>query len=177
MEYKNEIETERKFLVKYLPKNYKKNRLLKIEQAYIEFAPKEHRVRKKNDIYLETFKGEGELSRTEEEIEITKEQYDSLLQKKVSRLIVKDRYMIPIKKKLTAELNIYKNELKGLFVIEVEFDSLDDSYKFKPLEWFGTEVTYDKKLKNQSLATLDLMEIENLPKEYPNDYFGSEYDD
>ena len=174
MEYKNEMETERKFLVKYLPVNYEINRLLKIEQAYLEFVPKEHRVRKKNDIYLETFNGEGELSRTEEETEISKEKYESLLTNKISRIIVKDRYMIPIDNNLIAELNVYKNELEGLFVIEVEFNSIEEANKFLPLDWFGTEVTYDKKLKNQSLATVDLKEIENLPKEYPNDYFGSE---
>ncbi|HOO68504.1 MAG TPA: hypothetical protein PLC53_03965, partial [Bacilli bacterium] len=116
MKYKNEIETERKFLVKYLPKNYKNNRVLEIEQAYIEFNPKEHRIRKKNNIYLETYKGTGELSRTEEEMQISKEKYESLLTKKISRLIVKDRYMIPIDNKLTAELNEYKKDLKGLYV-------------------------------------------------------------
>ncbi len=157
------IETERKFLIKYLPKDYEKYSKMDIEQAYLSID-KEHRIRKNDNLYYETFKGEGNLSRTEIEKEITKDQYDNLYNKIISRVIYKTRYIIPYKDN-NIELNIYKKELSGLIVAEVEFNSVEESNEFIPPIWFGKEVTFDNKFKNQYLATCSLEEINIILKD------------
>ncbi|MBP9483819.1 MAG: adenylate cyclase, partial [Negativicutes bacterium] len=44
------------------------------------------------------------------------------------------------------------NELTGLAVVEVEFDSLEAAASFVPPNWFGHEVTADQRYKNANLA-------------------------
>jgi len=47
----------------------------------------------------------------------------------------------------TAEIDIYKGELEGIVVAEVE-----DPEGFEPPEWFGKEITKDEHYKNKWLA-------------------------
>ena len=76
------MEIERKFLVskEALPDNleqYKKNEL---EQAYIITEPV-LRIRKKNNDYILTYKGQGLMKREEIEVSIPKDAYEKLLSK------------------------------------------------------------------------------------------------
>lgn len=158
----NNIEIERKYLLKYLPENYDKYPSHLIEQTYISLSNPEHRIRKKDDIYYETFKGEGDISRSEDEKEIDINKYNELLNKKISRTIYKKRYMIPLNNNLIAELNIYEKDLKGLFLIEVEFSNIEEANRFIEPDWFLSEVTNDIRFKNQYLATCKLEDINNL---------------
>jgi len=41
-------------------------------------------------------------------------------------------------------------------VTEIEFDNIEDAENFKPLDWFGEEVTYNEKYKNKNLARYGL---------------------
>lgn len=163
---KNNVEIERKFLLKYLPNNYDKYPLHFIEQSYISLSNPEHRIRKKDNKYYETFKGEGDISRTEDEKEIDKNKYNELLNNKISRSIFKYRYMIPLNNNLMAELNIYQKELKGLFLIEVEFPSIEEANNFITPDWFLSEVTNNIKFKNQYLATCSIENINDLINNY-----------
>ena len=162
----NHKEIERKFLLKYLPKNYEDFPIHNIEQTYINLYNPEHRIRKQNDAYYETFKGEGNLSRSEEEKQINYLEYQELLNKKISRIIYKRRYYVPLNNDLVAELNVYEEDLKGLYLIEVEFPSVEDANAFIKPGWFGMEVTNDNEFKNQYLATCKLEEIEDLINKY-----------
>lgn len=76
--------------------------------------------------------------------------------------VEKTRYYIPLVDehghKYTAELDIYKGHLEGLATIEVEFggreaDASVRADTFKPPEWFGKDVSEDKRYKNRSLAS------------------------
>ncbi len=69
-----------------------------------------------------------------------------------TRQIEKTRYDIVINGSLTAELDIYHGNLAGLLTVEVEFSSLEEAYDFKPLDWFGEEVTEDARYSNSYLA-------------------------
>lgn len=162
----NNLEIERKFLLNKLPTDYKNYELKNIEQAYISLSNPEHRIRKKNNKYLETYKGNGNLSRTEDEKEISVVEYNKLLNSIVSRIIYKKRYMIPLENNLIAELNIFEKELKGIFLIEVEFNSIEEANKFIAPSWFGLEVTENNKFMNKYLATCSTEEIKNIINEY-----------
>lgn len=143
------MEIERKYLVNKVPDSFTlKN---EIEQGYINSSPT-IRIRRSDDEFFLTVKGSGLLAREEFEMRITGEEYASLLSKVETRIIKKDRYLIPIGGSLTAELDIYHDFLEGLKTVEVEFESVEDSEAFAPPEWFGREVTYDKGYSNGSLA-------------------------
>ena len=82
---------------------------------------------------------------------ITKEEFDALWPKTEGKRTEKIRYEI-MRKGYTIELDIFKGELSGLKIAEVEFDSEEKSVKFKPPKWFGKELTEDERFKNKNLA-------------------------
>ena len=145
-------EVERKFLVSKFPEltTLKSEEIL---QGYISTASDcaEVRVRRKGTKYTQTIKGDGGLTRSEVEVEISKEQFDSLWTATEGRRLKKTRYEIPYEG-LTIELDVYSGDLAGLVVAEVEFASEDESALFTPPTWFGQEVTNDRAFRNKSLA-------------------------
>jgi CYTH domain-containing protein len=159
------MEIERKFLVKELPDDLNYDTVLSIEQCYISISP-EIRLRKitntyhnyiMNHNYYLTVKSDGDLEREEFEIQITREQYESLLIKHDGSLIRKNRYKYPISfdaYNLYAEIDNYYGHLSGLQIVEVEFPNNEVAKLFSDYipEWFSEEVTYDKQYKNKNLA-------------------------
>ncbi len=147
------IEIERKFLVNTLPSSFDENNGKTIRQGYILAADEgfELRIRQKQTRYFQTVKmGEG-LSRTEIEIELSQEQFQQLWPHTEGRRVSKTRFLLPVGE-FTAELDRFYDHLAGLILVEVEFDSVEISSSFVPPDWFGTEVTEDKRYKNKSLA-------------------------
>jgi adenylate cyclase len=65
--------------------------------------------------------------------------------------VEKTRYEIPYGAHLI-ELDVYSGALEGLVVAEVEFGSEEESARFDPPDWFGSEVTDDVRYSNRSLA-------------------------
>ena len=143
------MEIERKFLVGALPSldGYKHSEIV---QGYVSFSP-EIRVRKLDDKYYRTEKGEGMIVREETETEIDREAAEEMFKKIKTNLIEKTRYYIPYNK-FTIELDIYKGIFKGLIVAEVEFESEGEAISFVPPLWFGEDITRDKSYKNMVLA-------------------------
>ena len=153
------MEIERKFLVKELPNELSKYDFAHIEQCYVDLGEgdePEKRIRKLSrggeTIYFYTEKGKGDLFREEEEYEIPSYSYENLRELTVSSLIEKTRYYIPLDGDLTAELDVYGGTLEGLITVEIEFPAIEDSESFSLPEWFGEEITYDKKYKNKNLS-------------------------
>ena len=147
------VEIERKFLVKSLPANFDNHGGKVIRQGYLIITDTgtELRVRQKQDRFYQTLKkGEG-LSRTEIEIELTKNQFDRLWPHTEGRRVLKTRYIVPVGD-FTAELDRFANQLSGLLLVEVEFDSVEAGSAFNPPDWFGTDVTEDERYKNKYLA-------------------------
>lgn len=147
-----ETEVERKFLVSEIPEltGLKSEEIL---QGYISTASDcaEVRVRQKGSKYFQTIKSDGGLKRSEVEIEISKEQFDSLWTATEGRRLKKTRYEMPYEG-LTIEMDVYGGELEGLVVVEVEFVSEDESALFTSPSWFGQEVTNDRAFRNKTLA-------------------------
>lgn len=157
------MEIERKFLVskEALPDNleqYKKNEL---EQAYIITEPV-LRIRKKNNDYILTYKGQGLMKREEIEVSILKDAYEKLLSKTEGNIITKTRYVIPEENQLTIELDIFHGDFEGLYIAEVEFPDEESAQAYLPPLWFGKEVTQENTYHNSTLSKMDKESIQNL---------------
>ncbi len=153
------MEIERKFLVTELPPELDSVVGISIRQGYvaIEDSDFELRFRQKDGSFYQTIKQGSGLVRQEYEIELTRDQFKSLWPLTESRRIQKVRYKLPLGD-LICEVDIFGEPLKGLQLVEVEFDSVEQSNTFMPPDWFGNEVTEDRRYKNRQLA------LHGLPK-------------
>ena len=145
------MEIEKKYLIKNLPPDLNGFNFKQIEQAYISFEPV-IRIRKSDNEFYLTVKGKGHLAREEFEIKISGDEYCNLLKKTEGLIISKKRYIIPLDNNLRIELDIFENDLKGLIVAEVEFNTIAESEIFIKPEWFGDDITFDPSYKNNNLA-------------------------
>ena len=152
------MEIERKFLISSLPEGISECRCARIEQGYLDFGEEdepERRIRKLTEgdktLYFYTEKGKGDLCREEEEYEIPEYSYENLKELVISSILEKTRYYLSVGG-FTAEIDVYGGSLEGLTVAEVEFSSLEEAEGFTPPEFFGEEITYDKKYRNKNLA-------------------------
>lgn len=156
------MEIERKFLIKKLPENLDEYNRIEMEQGYLNTNPVV-RVRRENDDYVLTYKGDGLMARREENLSLNKDAFNNLLSKCDGRIISKTRYVIPLDgeyKNLVAELDIFHKDLDGLIVVEVEFATIEDANSFNPPEWFGADVTMDGKYHNSYLSSAkDIAEL------------------
>ena len=92
------------------------------------------------------------MVREEYNLPLTKEAYEHLLSKIDGLLIAKKRYLIPLNEKLTAELDVFEQELSGLLLVEVEFDTVEEANSFVPPAWFGEDVTNSGKYHNSYMS-------------------------
>lgn len=159
------MEIERKFTLKTVPANLEEYPFLHIEQAYLNVDPVV-RVRKENEQYYLTYKGNGMLARTETNLTLTKEAYYHLREKADGNIISKKRYLIPLKNpgfkegfpappadySLTIELDVFDPPLAPLIMAEVEFGSKEAAEAFLPPDWFDEEVTFRKEFHNSYMA-------------------------
>ena len=145
------MEIERKYLVKEIPVNLDQYESKKIAQGYLCTEPVV-RIRRSNNDYYMTYKGDGLMAREEYNLPLTEEAYTHLRPKIDGLLIAKTRYLNPLNDKLTAELDIFEEDLKGLIIVEVEFDSVEEANAFSAPDWFGEDVTNSGKYHNSYLS-------------------------
>lgn len=149
------MEIEKKFIPKYIPDNLDSYESHHIEQGYLSTGPVV-RVRKSDDEYYLTYKGGGMMAREEYNLPLNESSYKHLIGKADGNIISKTRYLIPLDNNLTAELDIFEGAFLGMLLVEVEFTSIDEAENFTPPDWFGEDVTYDKKYHNSYLSKLKL---------------------
>ena len=145
------MEIERKFIPKCLPDNLDSYEHHDIQQSYLNTSPV-IRIRKQDEDYFLTYKGSGMMSREEYNLPLNQKSYFHLLTKADGNIITKTRYLIPLFNSLTAELDIFHDIFDGRLLVEVEFNSIEDANSFIPPEWFGEDVTYDKKYHNSNMS-------------------------
>ncbi len=148
------MEIERKWLVKKVPDRLEQYPCIEMEQAYLNISPTV-RIRRENDSYFLTYKGIGknDLAHEEYNLPLTKDAFEHMLPKHDGRIIRKKRYVIPLEKNgLKAELDIFGEPFEPLMVAEVEFSSEEEAEAYSGEEWFGSEVTHDPRFKNARMA-------------------------
>lgn len=150
-------EIERKFLITKLPSNLENYPVIRIKQGYIAITPDniEVRLRQKGKKYFQTIKRGTGLQREEIEIEITQDQFEQLWNAITGISIEKDRYRLS-DQGYSIELDVYHNQLSGLYTAEIEFSSQQKALSFNPPSWFGEDITEDESYKNKNLAIYGL---------------------
>lgn len=144
------MEIEKKFLIAEIPDNLEQYQHCEIEQGYLNQEPV-LRIRKKDDAFILTYKSKGMMVRQEEEFPLTEEAYVHLRDKIDGRLIKKTRYLIPYRE-YTVELDVFHGAMAPLVMAEVEFATESEANEFLPPQWFGEEVTFEKKYHNVNMA-------------------------
>lgn len=165
------MEIERKFTIKQLPENLADYSCRLIEQAYLSTNPV-IRIRREDDRYYMTYKGEGLMAREEYNLPLNADAYAHLLPKADGNVISKKRYLIPIKTPCfsseavppcglqtpsgdygpTIELDVFAAPFEGLIIAEVEFPSIEAANAFIPPAWFDKDVTNDPAYHNSNLS-------------------------
>ena len=145
------MEIERKFLLDAPPVDLSGYKALALKQGYISTTPT-IRLRRQDDEYILTVKGEGIMAKEEFELPMTAAQFEALWPKTENAAISKTRYLVPLENGLTAELDAYHDALEGFFTVEVEFSDVEAANAFAPPAWFGQEVTADVRYSNASLS-------------------------
>ncbi len=164
------MEIEKKFLIKSMPDNLSQYDCKEIEQGYLCSEPVIRIRRSKNksgEKYILTYKSKLGLEdkdgnvriNNEIEVPLTKDGYEHLREKADDNLIQKKRYIIPLPDGHTGEFDVFDGKLTGLYFIEVEFASEEDADKFVPPEWFGENVSSDKRYSNAFLSQCDDLKV------------------
>lgn len=147
------MEIERKYLIeeKNLPKDLENFKSLLIEQGYLCRNPV-IRIRRQDEQYFLTYKSKGLIAREEYNLPLNAEAYEHLKPKIDGKLISKRRYLIPLYKTLTIELDMFYEPCRGLLLAEVEFPDMKTAEDFTPPDWFGEDVTFDGHYHNSYLS-------------------------
>ncbi len=151
------VEIERKFIVKALPQVLNQHQGTLLAQGYLSTDATGHevRLRKKTDQYYITVKQGYGLERTEVEVALDQRQFEQLWPLTEGKRLTKVRHLVPFNGH-TIEVDVYQDELAGLVVAEVEFESKAAAQAFVPPGWFGKEVTEDAQYRNRTLATMGI---------------------
>lgn len=160
------VEIEKKYKIKNLPHNLDSYTFLEIEQGYLCTEPVV-RIRKMNEEYILTYKSKTSLQESqyqtkisnEAEFPLTESSYLHLRGKVDGNLIQKRRYLIPLENGLKVELDVFDGHLKGLVFAEVEFPNVEEASKFIPPDWFGEDVSLDKRFNNSYLSQTDKFKV------------------
>lgn len=158
------MEIEKKYTLNALPDNLERFSCRHIEQAYLNTSPV-IRIRKSDDQYTLTYKGDGMMARTEYNLPLDESSYRHLLEKADGNVISKKRYVIPLEKpcfssgfkpdreiSLKIELDIFAPPFAPLMMAEVEFPDMQTADAFIPPAWFGKDVTLDPKYHNSNMS-------------------------
>ena len=146
------VEVERKFLIAELPGWLEDCESAPIRQGYVALdGDTEVRVRAHGEARRLTVKHGGGLARAEVEFELDEERFQELWALTSGRRVSKVRHAVPTEHR-SFDVDVYGEDLDGLAVAEVEFDSVAESEDFEPPPWLGDEVTEDPRYKNRHLA-------------------------
>lgn len=129
-----------------------------IEQGYI-ISCAEHgevRLRRRDGECLLTVKKGAGLERDEYESVVPEDLFEQLWPATDGARLGKIRHTVRFRTSSSSEVDLevdeYTGDLNGLFLIEVEFPTVEVATAFEPPEWFGEEVTGDVRYLNRSLA-------------------------
>ena len=149
------IELERTFLVKFLPPQVKEARSKEMVDIYYpnSSAHPTIRLRKNGERYELTKKEpiEGDTTRMlEQTIELRKNEFDEF-SKLSGRKLEKIRYYFPYDG-LTAELDVFQGDLKGLVLADFEFASQKEKESFQMPVFCLAEVNHEERLAGGMLG-------------------------
>lgn len=128
----------------------------KITQFYTTITPfKGVRYREMDDRYFKTIKHGIGASRDEEEVEISAQKFQKKFEDRIKDPIRKNRYVFHFEGK-EYSIDVFKKDFKGLFILEIEFPSMEDFEQFKlpPIleAHVIKDVSFDESFKNKNMV-------------------------
>ena len=153
-------EIERRWLIKKEDIPFDLNAILREdqEQSYLDNNP-EIIIRRNNmgeSFYIasKSNKRENGLVKDKTEKTILEKDYNELYEEKQGNTIIKSRLITTDPEtELTYVMDLYSNELSGIEILEIEFNSIEEANNFKAPEWVGEEITYNEDYDGYNLAT------------------------
>ncbi len=153
-------EIERRWLIKKDDIPFDLNAILREdqEQSYLDNNP-EIIIRRNNmgeSFYIasKSNKRENGLVKDKTEKTILEKDYNELYEEKQGNTIIKSRLITTDPEtELTYVMDLYSNELSGIEILEIEFNSIEEANNFKAPEWVGEEITYNEDYDGYNLAT------------------------
>ena len=158
-------ELELTYLIKNIPEGLLECPAKKMVDRYIpaESAHPTLRLRKsggKMELTKKEPLRDGDAShQIEKTIPLTQEEY-AALEKVPAKVVAKTRYFYPFNGR-TIEIDVFKEELSGLVLVDVEFESLEEKEKFSMPEFCLVEVTQEKFLAGGMLAGKKIEDIQD----------------
>ena len=159
----NNIECEITYLAKYLPENYEKSSSRLIVDIYFP-RNREHptlRLRQKGKKYQLTKKQKIKRNdasvHSEVTIDLSKEEFEAIA-KGEGKSLSKRRYLYNYKG-VTAEIDLFKESLQGLVLIEFEFKSKEELEGFEMPDFCLADVTQENFIAGGILAGKSLQDI------------------
>ena len=164
------IELELTYLAKFLPTGLEKSKHKEIVDVFFP-ATAEHpvlRLRKNGETFELTKKepiNDGDSSeQLEQTIILSREEFDVFSQLKGKRF-AKERYYFPCEGR-TAEIDIYKEGLAGLVVIDFEFESSEEKKSFRMPDFCLVDVTQETFVAGGMLCGKKYSDIEPVLERY-----------
>ena len=159
----DELELERTFLAKELPKEIGGEDYVEIVDTYIPDGAKHShlRLRKKGDKYSITKKmpvANDVSEMIEHTIELDDAEYEALASCSKKR-VVKKRYFAKIDG-FDAEVDVFEDDLAGLVLVDFEFDNIDSKNNFKMPDSLLADVTPEEFIAGGMLAGKRYEDIE-----------------
>lgn len=155
------LEIERRWLVK-IPDNLDRYEFHCIEQAYLEPVNGfQGRIRRWDDrfIYTEKARTGSNMSRIENEREITAGEYAELQKHTILNPIRKRRYIIP-QNGLKFELDVFENAVEsGYGIMEAELSEETAEVQVPDFVEIIREVTEDSYYTNRNFASMDKIKL------------------
>lgn len=159
------MEIEQKYKVIEIP-DVSGCETLEMEQGYLCTDPVV-RIRKSNGSYILTYKSKAGVKPSdlavqinqEVELPLTEQAYQHLRDKVDGYLISKTRYKIPLPDGHVGELDVFHGRLYSLVFVEVEFEQEAEIRTFRPPEWFGENVSRDRRYSNSFLSSCEDLAI------------------
>lgn len=158
------IELERTYLAKKLPDNLREVENKEIIDVYLPKDSKHPvlRLRKNGDRYEMTkkapVKGNDSSKQLEQTIVLDRAEFEAL-RKIPGKVVSKQRYLYPYKGSIL-EFDVFKDALKGLVVVDVEFETEEGKDNFEMPEFCLVEVTQEKFIAGGMLCGAKYEDIE-----------------
>jgi CYTH domain-containing protein len=142
------IELERTFLAKYLPEGLENCKRKEILDIYIPTESRHPtlRIRKNGEKYEITKKeplADDPSEMREETTTLTKEEFEELNRNLNGKRVRKLRYYYDCNGN-TAEVDVFQDLLKGLIVIDFEFETVEEKNAFQMPEFCLIDITHEE---------------------------------
>ena len=150
------LEIEYKFLIKMPDENMLSAlegvRILKLSQTYTTLGARARRIEENGNVtYIKTVKKHiTDLVRLETENEITKAEFDSLLEHREGNTVEKTRYIYPYKDK-KIEIDVFPFWKNQAF-LEVELENENEEFELPEFIEVIRDITEDKAYRNYALS-------------------------